>query len=157
MGMKGVSPLIATILLIAFTVGIAGIIITWLSGYASTTTGIISSSSDKTVTCLSGSVNLKNLIYKNPRLSGTIVNNGQIALGNMTLSIEYHNASSQQIELCSPATGIVSCTVSNLSLKAAERGTFNITIGGSNYKEITVTSNCSSVIDTSVAADVSTT
>jgi flagellin-like protein len=37
--MKGISPMIATILLIAFTVAVGGIISVWLTGFTRTTTG----------------------------------------------------------------------------------------------------------------------
>ncbi|MFH8080960.1 MAG: archaellin/type IV pilin N-terminal domain-containing protein [Candidatus Aenigmatarchaeota archaeon] len=53
--MKGVSPLIATVLLIAFTLSIAGLLGGWLSGLTKTQTETIEKSSEETMNC-TGSV-----------------------------------------------------------------------------------------------------
>ncbi len=49
--MKGVSPLIAAILLIAFTVAVGGIISTWITTLTTTTTGITQAAGEKQVKC----------------------------------------------------------------------------------------------------------
>jgi hypothetical protein len=49
--MKAVSPFIATVLLIAFTIGVAGIVGTFIYRMVSTQSGETSSSSDKQVKC----------------------------------------------------------------------------------------------------------
>lgn len=152
---KGISPIIASVLLIAFTVAVAGIVISWGSNFFTTSTKDIGTAADKEITCSRGSVNIRNLKFSNPRLSGIIENNGQIALGNFTLSIVYQNATSENIELCAPASGAVNCTTSNLSLAVSHQATFNITIAGTNYQEIRATTNCSSVVDTAKRSDVS--
>ena len=69
---KGISPFIAVILLIAFTVGVSGIISTWLSGYAQTTSTLVSNQSITEITCTYGGVSLKNLKYSAGNISGTI-------------------------------------------------------------------------------------
>jgi flagellin-like protein len=151
---KGVSPLIATVLLIAFTVGVAGIIVTWVTSFSTSTTQRVSQQADIQVICSYGSINLRSLRFANSQLSGTIENKGQIPLGNISLSIIYANATSEKIGLCLPASSAGSCPVSNLTLGLAERATFNVTISGSNYAEITVATNCTGVTDTVKAGDV---
>lgn len=154
--MKAISPLIATVLLIAFTVAVAGIISTWLSSFTTTTTETVKKQSETQVTCVYGSINLKSLKYRTPYLSGAIENNGQIAIGNITLNILYQNASSEKIGLCMFGNNTAAtCSVSNFSLSVSEYKSFNVSIGGSNYDEIRATTNCSNVVDTAKASDVS--
>lgn len=156
MSQKGISPIVATVLLIAFTVSVAGILITWLSGFATTTTEQVGSTSTKLVTCSQGQINIRNLQYWSSavKLSGVIENTGLIALGDLALSIIFQNATSQKIDLCTPASSAVSCSSANLTLGVAQQATFNITIGGSNYNEIRVITNCSGVVDTALRGDV---
>jgi flagellin-like protein len=49
--MKGISPLIATILLIAFTVAVGGIVSLWITGYSKTQTTQISQTSQDQIAC----------------------------------------------------------------------------------------------------------
>lgn len=48
---KGISPLIAIILLIAFTVGVGGIISLWLTGFTATQTSTVETSGERLVKC----------------------------------------------------------------------------------------------------------
>lgn len=48
---KGVSPLIAAVLLIVFTVAVAGIVVNWLSSYAQETAAAASGSSQSVIEC----------------------------------------------------------------------------------------------------------
>lgn len=155
--MKGISPLVATVLLIAFVVAIGGIILTWMNTFARTQTELVEEQASISITCSYGSINLKNPKFTSgtTRLSGTIENIGQIELGNITVSIVYQNATSQTIELCNSATGAVSCSAGNLSLGIAEQAAFNVTIWGSNYDEVKVSTNCSAVSDTVERGDIS--
>ena len=108
------------------------------------------------ITCGYGSINMKSLIFQSAstRLAGTIENNGQISLGNLTLRIVYQNATSQSIPLCSSASGAVSCSSVNLSMMPSDQSSFNVTLWGSNYDSIRVTTNCSTVSDTAARGDV---
>lgn len=152
---KGVSPLIATVLLISFTVAVAGIIATWITQFASTTSQTVSKQSDTEITCAYGSVNIRSLKYSSPFLSGVVENNGQIDLGSISLSIIYQNATSEKIQLCKSGITGQSCATSNLSLRVSEQQSFNFTLNGSNYEEIRVITNCSNVVDTAKRVDVS--
>lgn len=154
---KGISPLVATVLLIAFVVAIAGLIATWVNSFARTQTELVGQQSTLSITCSYGNINLKDVRFQSAatRLAGTIENNGQIALGNITLSVVYQNATSQNVGLCSDPTGAVSCSVANLTLTVAQQAAFNVTIWGSNYGSVKVVSNCSSVGDTVSRGDIS--
>ena len=49
--MKGISPMIAIVLLIAFTVAVGGILSLWLTGYTTTTTGSVASITENQTKC----------------------------------------------------------------------------------------------------------
>ena len=50
--MKGISPMIATILLIAFTVAVGVTVSVWMTGYASTTGGSVSGATENQTACI---------------------------------------------------------------------------------------------------------
>jgi flagellin-like protein len=52
--MKGISPMIAVVLLIAFTVAVGGIISVWLTGFTRTTTGGTESRAEALSRCSAG-------------------------------------------------------------------------------------------------------
>jgi flagellin-like protein len=49
--MKGISPMIAIVLLIAFVVAIGGILSVWLTGLTTTQTGVVGTAAEKQVKC----------------------------------------------------------------------------------------------------------
>jgi flagellin-like protein len=53
MNSKAISPMIATILLIAFTVAVGGIISIWMTGYTRTTGQSVSSATENQTACIS--------------------------------------------------------------------------------------------------------
>ena len=84
--MKGISPLVASVLLIGFTVAIAGIISVWLTGSTRTQTEIIGEQANLQAHCLGSS-----LVVKEVRRSGGQVNvtyaleTGTESLNNITI------------------------------------------------------------------------
>jgi len=141
--MKGVSPLIATILLIAFTLSVAGIVSIWLTGFARTSTETVGKESSTQLICSYGGIALSNLKFSNNRLSGSIENTRTIILGNITIQVLYTNASSPQTEKL------------YVSLTPREKYSFNISISY-NYDKIRVITNCSSVYDEVGSSEVTT-
>ena len=55
---KGVSPLIATVLLIVFTIALGTIIIAWLTNYTSTTTEQTSATSNRLTECAKAAITI---------------------------------------------------------------------------------------------------
>ncbi|MBI2084665.1 MAG: hypothetical protein HYT70_03595 [Candidatus Aenigmarchaeota archaeon] len=145
--MKGLSPLVATVLLIAFTVGIGGLISVWLSGFTQTSTGIVRKEGEHQVICSNGALDISNLRYCNNNISGIIKNNGRITLGNITVQIVFLNSSQVSFALNDTSGNY-------LVLKPSQLGTFNQTIGGTNYDKIWIYSNCSAVTDQAESSDV---
>ena len=71
--MKGISPMIATILLIAFTVAIGGIISVWMTGFSRTTTGGVEATATNQTKCAGAYIKIdrvsntsQKIIYSNP-------------------------------------------------------------------------------------------
>ena len=67
--MKGISPLIAAVLLIAFTVAVGGIIATWLTSFSKTTTAGVESSTKGASKCSGVYIEVKG--YDNTTAGGT--------------------------------------------------------------------------------------
>ena len=84
--MKAISPMIAVVLLIAFTVAVGGILSVWLNTLSQTQTATVSSATDKQVKCSS-----VNLVVKDVRVNVTGINGGQLVSGkyaNVTIKYE---------------------------------------------------------------------
>ncbi len=151
-GKKGISPLIATVLLIAFTVAVAAIVSLWITNFASTSTDTVSEKTDTELYCIYGGVSLTSLRYYSTDgyLSGIVENTRLVDIGNITLQVFYGNASSKTVKLND------SGTTGFMSLEPREQGIFNISNIGSNYDTFHLYTNCSNVYDDATKSDVTT-
>jgi flagellin-like protein len=142
--MKGISPLVATVLLIAFTVSVAGIISVWLTSFARTTTSTVGEESERQLLCIHASLSLRSVAYSSSSntLTGILENSGEVPIGNISLQIIYNNATSQKFELCLVGNRALNCSVSNLTLaRYGETAVFNVSISD-NYDRIIAIGNC---------------
>lgn len=133
--MKGISPLIASVLLIAFTIGVAALYSGWITSFTKKTTEQVQEQSEKRVTCSYGGIAIDNVKYNttNKNVSGTIENTDIIDLGNIDLEIFYTNTTRQKVDL-------------NMTLASGERKIFTSSMS-SGYDKIRVITNCSNVND----------
>ncbi|MEM5869834.1 MAG: hypothetical protein QXR09_01560 [Candidatus Aenigmatarchaeota archaeon] len=141
--MKGVSTFIATILLIAITVAVGGIVGNWLFGFTKSSTHSVGQQADIEIVCSYGSISLSDVCYSNNYLSGFITNTGKIPLGNITLTVIYKNASTQKYYL-SFADGTVIAEkwcCGNLTILVNEKYMFNIPTD-ENYDRVYISTNC---------------
>jgi len=83
--MKGISPIIATILLIVMTVAIAGLMYAWLSGLFSSLTGATSSQVTQATQITSFSV--PQVFVSSGNIYAIIYNNGNVPINNNTLIV----------------------------------------------------------------------
>jgi len=83
--MKGISPIIATILLIVMTVAIAGLMYAWLSGMFSSLT--TSASQQITPITQITSFSVPQIYVSNNSIYAIIYNNGNVPINNNTLII----------------------------------------------------------------------
>lgn len=147
--MKGISPLIATVLLIAFTVAVGGLISIWLTGFTQTQTQAVGGQASTSITCSNGGLSLSSVGYCNSYLSAKITNTGTISLGNISLTITFSNATTTQklyLQLLGSSVNVTPTCCGNVSLSPSELISFNGTIGGSNYDSVRIVSNCSGVV-----------
>lgn len=141
---KGISTLIASVLLIAFTVAVAGIVSVWMTSFTRSSTGNIKSQADLKIICSNSGVSLQNVKYCSGYLSGDVSNSGTVALGNITLQILYSNGTMEPELYLSFTGSSVSTSTSccgNLAISPGEKYRFNTTID-SNYNVVRVSTNC---------------
>lgn len=158
--MKGLSPLVATVLLIAFTVGVGGLISVWISGFTQTSSKIVSKEGETQILCSNGAIDLSNLRYCSTtnNISGIIKNNGRITIGNITLQTIFSNGSLISHALNDTGTGGAS-SGNYLALRVGQVFSFNVSIGGASsgaYDRLWAYTNCSGVTDTALSSDFTT-
>ncbi|MGC9059146.1 MAG: archaellin/type IV pilin N-terminal domain-containing protein [Candidatus Aenigmatarchaeota archaeon] len=131
--LKGISPLIAEVLLIGFTVAVASIVILWVTGFTKSSTKTIGSQAETQMACTYGGIEFySDVIYNSSSsiLSGYLRNTGNIPLGNISFQVTYNNGTissfSNQISEILP-NNIASFSLSGIS---------------SNYDTIYVSTNC---------------
>lgn len=79
---KAISPLIAVVLLVVFTIGIGIIVSSWLSGYTKSTTESAGTASSEVVECAKQIIDISDVYYNNTGSASTvkvrITNLGQV-------------------------------------------------------------------------------
>lgn len=110
--MKGISPMVATILLIAFTVGIGGIISVWMSGFTTSTTGTVEKAATNQTKCAGAWIKLDSV------KSGTIM---------------YSNPSTQNVSSIklyyTDGTNVVTVTPTTTALAPGDAASYSATLG----------------------------
>ncbi len=84
--MKGVSPLIAAVLLIAFTMAIAGILATWATTFSRQRLSVATTEGD----CL-GALDVSSIKFEAEHITLKIRNVAPINMSNMRATVEYSN------------------------------------------------------------------
>ncbi len=149
---KGVSALIASVLLIAFTVSVAMIIMGWFSSFVRTTTENVSGVTQGAIGCSSGIVDIDRIYITNTSGSNygkaTIIvkNTGQIALTVNAMIVAVNGT------VCNTNTGV--------SISAGSSGTLNLTgcvnvTNSQNFSSALITTSCAGITDsTTKSGDV---
>lgn len=142
--LKGVSPLIAIILLIAIAVAVSGILSVWILPSAKEQTEFLGREFEKEIYCSKARIRLFGLEYCSTtnKMSGKIENYGDVPLGEIKLLIYLENGTGLLNPLCRAGGEIISCATSNLTIEPAEIVSFNLS-SSSNYDFVKVTTNCS--------------
>jgi len=140
--MKGISPMIATVLLVAFTVAIGGILILWFTSLSRTTTTGAESQAEAILKCSNANFQILSVDKANNKV--TVVHYGS---GLKVYPI-----------IATVGATPVTLTGDNLpsptSITAGQTSTFNVTISGNTT--VKVTALCEyGVINTSVEATCS--
>lgn len=94
--MKGISPLIATVLLIAFTVAIGGIVSIFFTSFTKQTTGGVSSQGQNLVVCANSNPTIDKVYYalnSGNTINATFSNPGSYNVTNITIYASMPNGS----------------------------------------------------------------
>ena len=139
--MKGVSPLIASVLLIAFTVSVSMIIMGWFSSFTKTTTSNISSSAAEAIGCNNAGVSIEFIYITNTSASMIVKNTGYVALNASGTILNTSGGA-----CFSAQTSLTKGNVTSLLLM----GCFPSGMGGSScpsFSRAIVTTNCGGISD----------
>jgi flagellin-like protein len=133
--MKGLSPLIASVILIAIAITIAGIFSGWFTDFIKAIASMVQGREGSRVECSYGGIALDDLEYNTTSkyLSGYIENTGIITLGDIELVILYDNATTEEKDL-------------NKVIEPREKDFFDVIVN-ENYEKVRVLTNCSDVFD----------
>lgn len=144
---KGVSPLVASVLLISFAVTIGILVMGWLSGLTKTTTNTVSTSTGTAVGCSSASISIDD-VY--------IVGNGTNS--NVTVIIKntgYKDGMHIISAVLLTNTGAnFSTSIPPMPLTEFDKGDLvnirfeNTSVSCSTFSKIIVTTNCGGISDT---------
>ncbi|MEM7826610.1 MAG: archaellin/type IV pilin N-terminal domain-containing protein [Candidatus Aenigmatarchaeota archaeon] len=140
--MKGISPLIAAVLLIAFTVSVSLIISGWFTSLTRSTTENISNRSAQSIECSYGGINIRRPCKSGENITGIIENTGSVDLSNIGMEILYSNGSSRNYNY-------TQLGFSSNSLLVGNQQYFNVELGASlsDIILIRVKTNCPQVDD----------
>ena len=90
LGQKGVSPLIATILLVAISLAIAGMLYSWMAQYATTQTSKYTTSSGTQLQCSqAGGIQINSCTHTGSNFKLQIESTGDIDLNGFTIAALY--------------------------------------------------------------------
>ena len=146
MKIKAVSPLIATIILIALTVALGAIIVGWARGYVSSQ-----------VTNLGAQVQILQVIYNNSNGNMAIlaqnIGSNQLVVNNLLVKFSSTNGNSQKcpLVLSGNAGGYLSCYVYNITDPSSGNSYINGTIPSNSIFLINMTVNMNSFGITSLS------
>lgn len=116
---KGISPLIAAVLLIAFTMAVAGILTAWVTSFTQSTTEDVGNESDRLIECSYAGLDITSASFDGTDATVVVANTGTqdinasvvVYLNNGTITQTYSDSiisrgSVANVDLSSPATGV---------------------------------------------------
>lgn len=137
---KGLSALVATVLIVAFTISIAIIILNWYKLFSLEIGEKIGNQTTKKIDCSYGAISFRRVCKDGNNITGMIENTGNIELRNIEINIVYKNGTT--LIYTSSQLGFED------ALLVGNRKYFNIEIGDKeNIALIVVKTDCPKVDD----------
>lgn len=130
--MKGISPLIASVLLIAFTVSVALIIFSWGMTFTKQTTSNVTLTALSSVQCSGASISIQNLFLSNNSTTAVISNEGSIDLDSIVSVIASNGT-------------IFSSGITQLEKGGIKTITFNSSVSCATFSKAIATTGCQGV------------
>ncbi|MEM7816299.1 MAG: hypothetical protein QXZ20_00100 [Candidatus Aenigmatarchaeota archaeon] len=137
---KGLSSLVATVLIVAFTISTAIIIMNWYRSFSLETSERIENQTSQKMDCSYGAISFRNFCINENNLTGIIENTGNIELRNIEINVVYKNGTT--LVYNSTQLGIED------ALLVGNRKYFNIEVGDKiKIALVVVKTNCPKVDD----------
>jgi len=92
MSNKGISPLIAAVLLIAFTMTIAGLMAAWAQSFVSGQTEELTTAARESQQCTGANFNIDSIKTNSTHVSLVLYNNGGMELNDFDVFLTYENS-----------------------------------------------------------------
>ena len=115
MDRKGISPLIAAVLLIAFTMAVAGILTAWVTTFTQDTADQVGEDAEQTVSCSFGGLSIYEAVHDED-LTVSVANTGTVDFGEVNVAAFLEDGSTEQ----STIDGISSGSVESISIEDVE-------------------------------------
>ncbi|MFA4820554.1 MAG: archaellin/type IV pilin N-terminal domain-containing protein [Candidatus Aenigmatarchaeota archaeon] len=144
--MKGISPLIAAVLLIAFTVAIATLIMGWFSTLTRTTTSAVSNKTTEAVACSNAQISIPD-VYITARENATgsarvvVKNTGYTTLA--INSVQVYNTTGQN-----HSTGFASVSMGPGQTQTISLTSVGVATCPAGFSKAIVATNCGGIGDT---------
>jgi flagellin-like protein len=146
--MKGISPLIASVMLIAFVMAIGILVMGWMSTLTRTTTATVTNSTDTAIGCSSASINIDEVYVTTGSTNGTvraIVKNTGYKDGMQVSNAVLLTNTGMNYSVSNPTLpysnfnkgDIVTLQFSNVSIASC-----------TSFSKVIVTTNCGGISDT---------
>ncbi len=142
---KGISPLIATIILVSIVFSIIGISLPLINDFIIEETTSLNNFSDNSIKCSFGSIQIKNFSFENSKFIGIIENKGNVILENIIFNVVYEDKTVENIHICLNNSTLIKCSDSNLKLNVSDKILFNILSNKDQYNYIKISTNCPNV------------
>jgi len=132
--MKGISPFISVILIIAVAITVAGIFSGWFVNFVKKTSSSVEEQGSQKITCSNAGIALENVRYNvtSGNITGYVRNTDIVALGDIDIEIFLLNATRIVLD-------------KNMTLAPGEQDAFIYNLNTREYDSIRVRTNCSNV------------
>jgi len=107
---KGISPLIAAVLLIAFTMAVAAILTAWVTSFTQSTTEDVGNRSEQLVSCSFAGLSIYDAILSGSDLTVSMANTGTKDLGEVSVVVFHEDGSTNQTSVPGLESGNVDDT-----------------------------------------------
>ncbi len=140
--MRGVSPLVASVLLIAIVITISMIIMGWLSTLTKTTTSTVTNKTQEGINCASASISIEDVYIIGTSSANVVVKNTGFTNG-LNISGTLLNITGYNFTATQPASLLNKGNVFTLNFPSV-----SIATCPNSFSRVIVTTDCGGVIDT---------
>ncbi|MCJ7450243.1 MAG: hypothetical protein MUP58_00710 [Candidatus Nanohaloarchaeota archaeon QJJ-9] len=113
---KGISPLIAAVLLIAFTMAVAAILTAWVTQFTQDTTGAVGNESERVIQCSYAGLSIYDAVNDSGNLTVSVANTGTQDMSNVSITAFMEDGSLTNTYMGAlPTGGVQEITLTDLS------------------------------------------